>query len=353
MPRPAVFFDGQSNTRHLVDVRFADGLDILEGGLRLATWRYANMRRLHAQAGIMRLWCTDAPPLARLELREPAVQASVEHLCPALTGPGGAQPISVWRIAAWSLAAAAAIVGTIWFGVPVAADQLAEILPLRWEHPLGQAMDKQVHALFPGATCTRPEGRAALVKLVATLQSAAQLPIPPDPVVLRSPVANAFALPGGRIYVMSGLIDRAHSADELAGVLAHEFGHVAHRDGVRRLIRDGGTAFLVGLLFGDISGAGAVLFAARTLLNDAYSRDVEAGADGFAITVMHRLGRPTAPLGGLLLRIAGPGEQDFSLLRDHPLTPDRARRLAEEDAAPTGPELLDAPEWAALRGICR
>jgi len=174
----------------------------------------------------------------------------------------------------------------------------------------------------------------------------------PDPVVLRSPVPNAFALPGGRVYVLSTLLDRAQSPDELAGVLAHEFGHVSHRDGLRRLIRDGGTAFLVGLLFGDVSGAGAALFATRSLLSAAYARDIEAGADGFAITVMHRLGRPTAPLGDLLQRLTGPGDGQLSLLRDHPLTPDRVRRLQQEDTAPTGPDLLNPAEWQALRKIC-
>jgi predicted Zn-dependent protease len=118
------------------------------------------------------------------------------------------------------------------------------------------------------------------------------------------------------------------------------------------LIRDGGTAFLVGLLFGDVSGAGAALFAARSLLSAAYSRDIEAGADGFGITVMHRLGRPTAPLGDLLQRLTGPGDVQLSLLQDHPLTPDRVRRLKQEDAAPTGPDLLDPVEWQALRRIC-
>lgn len=351
--QPAVFFDGQTNRRRIVELYFADSLDIVEDAAPLTTWQYANMRRVDAPAGVMRLWCTDAPSLARLELRDPAAQRNVERLCTALTGPGGAQPISVLRIAAWSLAAAAVIVATIWFGVPVAANQLAEVLPTSWERPLGEAMDKQVHAMFPGPVCTSNEGQYALTRLVDTLQSAAHLPIPPYAVVLRSPIPNAFALPGGRVYILSGLLGRARSPDELAGVLAHEFGHVSHRDGVRRLVRNGGTAFLVGLLFGDISGAGAALFAARTLLDDAYSRNVEAGADGFAITVMHRLGRPTAPLGELLLRIARPGDEEFSLLRDHPLTPDRARRLAEEDAAPTAPALLDANEWSALRAICQ
>jgi Zn-dependent protease with chaperone function len=351
--QPAVFFDGQTNRRRIVELYFADSVEIVEDAAPLATWQYANIRRVDAPAGIMRLWCTDAPPLARLDLRDPAAQRNVERLCHALTGPGGVRPISVLRIAAWSLAAAAVIAGMIWFGVPIAANQFAEVLPASWERPLGDAMDKQIHAMFPGPACTSNEGQLALTKLVDSLQSAAHLPIAPYAVVLRSPIPNAFALPGGRVYILSGLLSRARSPDELAGVLAHEFGHVSHRDGVRRLIRNGGTAFLVGLLFGDVSGAGAALFAVRTLLDDAYSRDVEAGADGFAITVMHRLGRPTAPLGDLLLRIAQPGEEEFSLLRDHPLTPDRARRLAEEDAAPTGPDLLDPNGWVALRTICQ
>src|SRR5438067_7122963 len=118
-----------------------------------------------------------------------------------------------------------------------------------------------------------------------------------------SSLPNAFALPGGRVYVLSGLLAQAQSPDELAGVLAHEFGHVVRRDALRRLIRDGGTSFLVGLMFGDVTGSGAVLMAGRALLSASYSRDDERGADGFAVMVMHRLGRPTAPLGALLTRI--------------------------------------------------
>jgi FXSXX-COOH protein len=352
-PQSAVFFDGESNRRRTVELRFAGMLDILEDGTCVASWSYADVRKVDAPGDAMRLCCVTGAPLARLELRDPAARRTIERLCPALTGPGGAQPISVLRIAAWSLAATVAIVAMIWFGVPLVADEIAEVLPTNWERPLGEAVDKQVRALFSGPVCTNPEGEAALTKLVTTLQSAAHLRIPSDPVVLQSVIPNAFAVPGGRIYVLSALIDRARSPDELGGVLAHEFGHISHRDGIRRLVRDGGSAFLVGLLFGDVSGAGAALFAARSLLSAAYSRDVEASADAFAVTVMHRLGRPTAPLGDLLLRLAQPGEDDFSILRDHPLTPDRARQLKQDDAAASGPPLLDATEWQALRTICK
>ncbi len=352
-PAASVFFDGRSSQRRAVELRFAACLEILQDGSCVESWPYAEIRAADSPPGIMRLCCLSAAPLARLELRDAGARANIERRCPALAGPGAAQATSVGRIAAWSLAAAAAIVAVIWFGVPVAADQLADVLPISWERPLGEAVDKQIRALFPGAPCTRPEGRAALTRLVGTLQSAAQLRIPPDPVVLRSPVPNAFALPGGRVYVLSGLLDRSRSPDELAGVLAHEFGHISHRDGIRRLICDGGTGFLVGLLFGDVTGAGAAWFAARSWLSAAYSRDIEAGADEYAITVMHRLGRPAAPFGDLLLRITGPEEEAFSLLRDHPLTPERVERLTEGSAVSAGPALLDTLEWQALKAICK
>jgi Zn-dependent protease with chaperone function len=352
-PPAAVFFDGRSSRRRAVELRFDASLAILEDGSCIASWPYAGIRLADSPPGTMRLNCLSAAPLARLELHDAAARAGIERHCSALTGAGGAQAISVGRIAAWSLAAAAAIVAVIWFGVPVAADQMAEVLPASWEKPLGEAVDKQIRALFPGKPCTRPEGRAALARLVESLQSAARLRIPADPVVLQSPVPNAFALPGGRVYVLSGLLDRARSPDELAGVLAHEFGHISHRDGIRRIIRDGGTGFLVGLLFGDVTGAGAALFAARSWLSAAYSREIEADADGFAIEVMHRLGRPTAPFGDLLLRIAQPGEEAFSILEDHPLTPERVERLDEASSVPAGPALLDAAEWQALKAVCR
>ena len=55
--------------------------------------------------------------------------------------------------------------------------------------------------------------------------------------IVNSPVENAFALPGGYIYITSGLIEKTHNASELAAVLAHEIGHVAARHGAQKLER--------------------------------------------------------------------------------------------------------------------
>ena len=350
-----MFFDGRSSRRRTVALTFGDRLliaDIDAPGGPLASWPYDAIRRVDGAAGAMRLACTTAPPLARLELRDPAIRADILRRCPALDGPGSTSAVSVSRIVSASLAAAAAILAMVWFGMPLLADRLAVVLPYAWERPLGDAVDTRVRALF-GAACEDPAGAAALHKLVGRLQETARLPIAPEPVVLRSNVPNAFALPGGRVYVLAGLLDKSQSPDELAAVLSHELGHVANRDGLRRLLREGGTSFLVGLLFGDITGSGAVLMTGRLVLSASHSRAAESDADAFAVKVMHSLGRPAAPMGALLQRITGSGEDGIpSILRDHPLTPDRMAMLEADDTAATGPALLAAAEWQALKRMC-
>jgi beta-barrel assembly-enhancing protease len=105
-------------------------------------------------------------------------------------------------------------------------------------------------------------------------------------------------------------------------------------------------------MFGDVTGASAALFVVKSFLDAAYSRDVEAKADGFAITVMHSLGRSTEPLANLLQRIAQSNEEAMSLLRDHPLTSDRAARLGKDNPTREGLPLVDAAAWSELKNIC-
>ena len=174
---PALFFDGRSSRRRVVALAFTDRLEIADAGAAegasLASWPYDAVRRVDGPEEVLRLACTAAPPLARLELRDPAARANILRLCRALDGPGSAAAVSVWRIAAASLAAAAAIIGMVWFGMPVLANRLADITPYGWEKPLGDAVNPRVHAMF-GAACEKPDGVAALHKLVGELQAVAQ-----------------------------------------------------------------------------------------------------------------------------------------------------------------------------------
>jgi Zn-dependent protease with chaperone function len=353
MDQPTVFFDGRSNQRHIVTLGFEDALVIAEDGRTLARWPFADIRLADPDPEVMRLTCTSGSALARLELRDAALRTSLRNAARNLDAASESDATSIVKIVLGSLAAVAVLAVTIWFGIPVVADLTANAAPVGLERMIGAAADQQVRVMFGDKPCEDPAGQAALAALVTALQSRAHLPIPPAAVVLRSRIPNAFALPGGHVYILSALIDRARSADELGGVLAHEFGHVAHRDGLRRMIQDGGTGFLVGAMFGDVTGAGAALFVVKSFLDAAYSREAEANADGFAITVMHGLGRSTEPLGDLLQRIAHSDEEAMTLLRDHPLTSDRAARLSQANPKQEGPPLIDATAWAALKNICK
>src|SRR5687768_17548064 len=70
--------------------------------------------------------------------------------------------------------------------------------------------------------------------------------------IIDTDVVNAFALPGGHVYLTRGLIQRAQNGTEFAGVLAHEIGHVAARHGVQKLQRHLRTGSLVNVLYNAI-----------------------------------------------------------------------------------------------------
>jgi predicted Zn-dependent protease len=348
----AIYFDGTSSRRHAVTLAFNGQLEINADEHTLAAWSYADIRRADSPSGILRLSCLTASALARLEIRDAAVAADMIARCTQLDEnlPGRR---GVAAIVGWSLAAAASIVAVVWFGVPLAADRLAPLVPPALERRLGDVAEGQVKILFGNKVCTNAPGRAAFNKLVNEIREAAGMDMPIQTAVLSTPIPNAFALPGGKVYLFNGLLAKAENADEIAGVLAHELGHLKHRDNTRNLIYNGGTAFLIGLLFGDVTGSGALIFASRSLVTASYSREAEQNADTFSIDVMLRLGRSPKPMGELLFRVTGKEvDKSLSVLSNHPLTEDRLKRMSDEDRPLTGPPLLTAEEWASLKAIC-
>jgi Zn-dependent protease with chaperone function len=348
----AIYFDGTSNRRRQVALALKDRLELQESPETVAEWSYADIRRADSPSGILRLTCLTAPALARLEIRDAAVAAELMSRCPRLdeNAPGGR---GVAAIVGWSLAATVSIAGIVLFGVPLAADRLTPLVPQVFERRLGDVAEGQVKAIFGGKICGNESGQAAFTKLVNALRDAAGLDTSVQPAELATPIPNAFALPGGKVYLFDGLLAKADNADEIAGVLAHELGHLQHRDGTRNLIYSGGTSFLIGLLFGDVTGSGALIFASRSLVTASYSREAEQNADTFSIQVMHRLGRPPKAMGELLFRVTGKeGDRSLSILASHPLTEDRLARMSHEDQRPSGPPLLTAAEWASLKTIC-
>jgi Zn-dependent protease with chaperone function len=347
----ATYFDGMSSRRRAVTLKFSDRLEISDHEQTLTAWDYADIRRADSPSGMLRVGCPTVSALARLEVRDGGLASELVSRCARLDeNTPGRRGVAI--IVGWSIAAAVSIVAVVLFGLPLLADRLAPLVPEVFERRLGDAADGQIKKMFDAKACENPAGQRAFVKLVTAIRESAGLDTSVQSGVLSSSIPNAFALPGGRVYLFDGLLAKADNADEIAGVLAHELGHLKHRDSMRGLIRDGSTSFLIGLLFGDITGSSALIFGSRTLVTSSHSREAEHNADGFAIDVMHRLGRPAKPTGELLLRVTGKEGKGLSIISSHPLSEDRLARMSREDKSGGGPPLLTPEEWRSLKSIC-
>jgi predicted Zn-dependent protease len=169
--------------------------------------------------------------------------------------------------------------------------------------------------------------------------------------VVDSRDVNAFALPGGFIYVNRGLIDRAQHLDELAGALGHEIGHVVRRHSVQQMEKQGGAnvaiglgCTLTGLCNSEVARAaiqvgGAALFA-------RYSRQDETEADTEAVLYVMRVGIDPRGIPTLFERLLE--ERRTQPLRiqaffaSHPLEEDRIRNTQRE---------IDALDPSQLDGL--
>ncbi|MDH4328057.1 MAG: M48 family metalloprotease [Nitrospira sp.] len=153
---------------------------------------------------------------------------------------------------------------------------------------------------------------------------------------------NAFALPGGHIYVSRGILALANSEDELAGVVGHEIGHVAARHSVQTISKRGpfalifgaasGLAGLVSPLVGNIiGGIGEVT---QGIIFSPYSRSQENEADRVGQKMTAQSGWDPAGLSRLLIsldhevRLHQEAQRKPSFFDTHPPTPDRAEKTA-------------------------
>ena len=104
--------------------------------------------------------------------------------------------------------------------------------------------------------------------------------------LVKNEEVNALALPGGHIVVFSGLVEQAESENELAMVLAHELGHFAHRDHLKRLGRGLGLTVAAMLVFGEDSAISRLVSNLFLVTESSYSRQQEADADRFGLELL-------------------------------------------------------------------
>ena len=151
--------------------------------------------------------------------------------------------------------------------------------------------------------------------------------------VVQDPELNAFAVPGGNIYIHTGLILKAANVSELIGVMGHEMGHVYHRhvaENYRRQ-RNTGIAQQLGVLAVGVLAGGAAAQAANVVTGvgamaylNQFSRDAERQADAFAVQTVPKAGYDpsgiTSFFGTLIKQY---GDKGDSFLSSHPATQER------------------------------
>ncbi len=154
--------------------------------------------------------------------------------------------------------------------------------------------------------------------------------------VVDDPNPNAFALPGGYIYITRGLLMLMNSEDELAGVLGHEISHVTQRHSVKQMRSSVVPGLLevpgniVGVVSDDLGNLiNAPISAGNDLLLAGYSRSHETEADTLGATLAAKAGYDPKAMGDVLTRMNSAIEYvtqkeiEKSYFDSHPFTPDR------------------------------
>ena len=151
--------------------------------------------------------------------------------------------------------------------------------------------------------------------------------------LLRDPEAiNAFALPGGQIFITYALFSRLKNEDQLAGVLGHEIGHVVGRHSAERMAKQGLTQGIIsGVLVGGGDGTGQMAAMIANVVNMKYGREDELESDDLGVKFMIDAGYQPEELVGvmkILKEAAGPNRvPEFQ--STHPDPENRIEKIKE------------------------
>jgi len=352
------FFDGETAKRHEVSLEAgAAGLRISGDTVKNMTWAYDGLKTsskiIHGQD--LRLGHVDYPT-ARLIIPAGRDSDRVIERAPHLTA-GAFSAGRVFRGIGWVAATLLVVIGLLYGLLNLAPRSLAGLIPREWGERIGKQTEQTV--VKTARLCTDKAGQRALLKLAGKVASGS--PSPPDfsVRVYDMKLMNAFAVTGGRLVLTRGLIETAQSPGEVAGVLAHELGHIAHRHPEAALVRVMGMQLLIAVVTG---GGGndtlGNLAGFATLMS--YSREAEREADSFADSILKNAKIDSSGLIDFFKRVKKiedklisneTAKSLFSMLSTHPGTQDRIAKLKP---LPKGEaiEVLTPIEWRALKNIC-
>ncbi len=253
---------------------------------------------------------------------------------------------------AWSLVAGVVLstVLGLWFGSDLLVEIAVSRIPVEWEQKLGESAYRD----FLSHQDIMKEGPAVAALGEMTQRMTAQIPDSPykfEVTVVKSDVVNAFALPGGYVVVFTGLMKKAESGEEVAGVLSHELNHVLQRHGLERIVKSLGIMTVAAIVFGNQQGlVGMMKQLGVELFTLKFGREQETEADLTGLLLLQRAKIDPSGMITFFERLSEKDEGRMEWLSTHPMSAARADRLKAELAAL--PKKLPEPftfEWKQVQ----
>ncbi len=359
----AHYLDGRTATRHPVTLTIAPAALHLrwpDGALK--RWPYDQIRQTQGTYHGEPVRLEFGPePAEAVVVTSPALLTALHQAAPTLVqhfhDPSRRRGRGRWTFCA-ALGVLLMMAGLYRWGIPGMAAVATHYVPPAWEETLGQQVTR--HLAPEARQCRDPERLRKLEQVVQPLLATRpESPYRIRLAVVDAPAINAFAVPGGQVVILRGLLEHTANPEQLAGVMAHELQHVYQRHATRAILEQTAATFLLTIMSGDVSGGLALgVDGARTMSSLHYSRthETEADIEGLHMMKAARLD-PAAMISFYELMQqdteghGGPPE----FLATHPDMEKRLATLAALAGSPlTGARtLLPGEDWTDIRSLCR
>lgn len=144
--------------------------------------------------------------------------------------------------------------------------------------------------------------------------------------IIDDTIKNAFCLPGGKIYIFTGLITYLDNEAQLAGVMGHEIAHADNRHAIDNMAKQLGLSALIGLIFGDNNG---IINIAQNLIGLKFSRNNEEDADKTAISYLYETVYDASEANGFFNKLTSDNQNEevSDFLSTHPSPENRKEQM--------------------------
>lgn len=353
----AIYFDGETARDNKVVVSLeTSGLVISGEGVPVQTWGLSGLTAIEPpHAGQPLRLSHDSEPGARLSIRNDDFIGQLVIVAPHLKG--GFNPKRALHLFLWIGGGLTILAGLIYLTLNFAPQKLAVLLPDEWSKRVGEQMEASL--VEKAKICQTSAGDRAMAAMLANLAEG-NPDMPPLRVrIYDIPITNAFALPGGYIVLTRGLLKNAASPVEVAGVLAHEIGHVAYHHPEAQLVRIAGVQVLLSVATGTAGGTNASSLAGLAAILKS-SRDAEREADSYAVSMLSAARVDPLGLKHFFEKIMSEeGKSSGSALSKvgtvfstHPVTTERIELIQPLPAGTPLRSPISEDQWKDLKVIC-